>query len=104
MLLDIIVFFLFLAALFFFSVGSIAMVKLTDPYNRLHAAALGDTFGIGLTLLGLILLAPTHLLRIKLLVIGIIFWVINPTMSHSIAKVALLHGNRPYFKSKTKRR
>ncbi|NLM24757.1 MAG: cation:proton antiporter [Firmicutes bacterium] len=104
MIINVVVFILFLVAFIFFSIGSFNLIRMPDPYNKLHAAALGDTLGFGLTLLGLILLASDHLLRIKLLAIGAIFWTINPTMSHIIAKVALLHGNRPYFKPKAKGR
>lgn len=104
LVLNSIVFLLFICALFFFSVGSLGLIKLPDAYNRLHAAALGDTLGFGLTLLGLLLIASSSLLRIKLIGLGIIFWIINPTMGHAVAKVALLRGSQPYFKSKAKRR
>ena len=64
-------------------------------YTRLHAVGMGDTLGVGLLGLGLMLLSPNWLLRLKLGAILLLFWLINPTMSHLVAKAGLIHGVKP---------
>ncbi|MGI6131840.1 MAG: monovalent cation/H(+) antiporter subunit G [Bacillota bacterium] len=78
-----------------FAVGTLGLFRLPDPYTRLHGVGMGDTLGVGLAGLGLLLLSPTWALRIKLLVILLLFWTINPTMTHLVAKAGLIHGVRP---------
>ena len=78
-----------------FSIGTFGLYKLPDPYTRMHAVGMGDTLGVGLIGLGLILISPGWLLRIKLVVILALFWTINPTMTHLNAKAGLLHGIKP---------
>ena len=56
---------------------------------------MGDTLGVGLAGLALLLLSPTWALRVKLLVILMLFWTINPTMTHLVAKAGLIHGVSP---------
>lgn len=94
----------FSLAFIVFSIVSISLLKLPDLYTRIHAIGLGDTLGIGLVILGLMWSAPSWNICVKLLVIVIIFWLINPTISHLTAKVALLHGNCPYSKELIQRR
>ena len=61
----------------------------------MHAAGIGDTLGIGLLGLGAILLGPSWILRLKILIILFLFWIVNPTMTHLIAKAALIEGTQP---------
>lgn len=86
---------IFALALLFFAVGTWGLLKLPDVYTRLHATAIGDTIGIGLAMVGFLIIAPSAMIRMKLLLIAVLFWIINPTISHFIGKVALLHGTRP---------
>lgn len=78
-----------------FCLGTLGLYRFPDPYTRMHAVAIGDTLGVGLVGVGLLLLSPDWLLRIKLLVILFLFWLINPTMSHLVAKAGLIHGTEP---------
>ncbi|NMB39104.1 MAG: monovalent cation/H(+) antiporter subunit G [Firmicutes bacterium] len=87
-----------------FLIGSISLLRLPDVYTRLHATALGDTLGIGLVALALMFSTSSVSIRLKLLLILVIFWLINPTISHLTAKVALLHGTCPYNKELIQRR
>ena len=70
-------------------------VRFPDSYTRMHAVGMGDTLGVGLLALGLFLLCPSWTLRIKLMVILFLFWILNPTMTHLIAKAGLIHRVRP---------
>lgn len=78
-----------------FALGTLGLFRFPDPYTRLHGVGMGDTLGVGMAGLGLFLLSPTWALRLKLLVILLLFWTINPTMTHLVAKAGLLHGVYP---------
>lgn len=85
----------FVGSLLVFGLGTLGLFKFPDPYTRMHAVGMGDTLGVGLAGLGLFLLCPSWILKIKVVVILLLFWVINPTMTHLIAKVGLIHGIQP---------
>lgn len=87
--------FCFAAAFLAFGLGTLGLFRFPDPYTRMHAIAIGDTLGMGLIGIGLLLLSPTWILRLKLIVILSLFWLINPTMSHLVAKAGLIHGTEP---------
>lgn len=55
--------------------------------NRMHMAATTDTFGILLTLLGLIIWKGFDLEALKLVVIIAFFWISGPVSSHLIARM-----------------
>ncbi len=85
----------FAGSFFAFALGTLGLFRLPDPYTRLHGVGMGDTLGVGLAGLGLLLLSPTWALRIKLLIVLLFFWTINPTMTHLVAKAGLIHGVHP---------
>lgn len=78
-----------------FGLGTLGLFKFPDPYTRMHAVGIGDTLGVGLMGIGLLLISPSWILRIKLIFVLIFFWIINPTMTHLIAKAAVMHGTKP---------
>ena len=84
----------FILSILAYSLGTFGLFKFPDPYTRMHAVGIGDTLGAGLIGLGLFLLSPSWIIRIKLIVIFILFWTINPTMTHLVAKAGLLHGTK----------
>ncbi len=93
----------FVGSLMAFSLGTLGLFRLPDSYTRMHAVAIGDTLGVGLIGIGLLLLSPTWILRIKLIIILLLFWLINPTMTHLIAKAAVIHGTRPTKNTKMRK-
>lgn len=58
--------------------------------NRIHAAALGDTLGLGSIVVGLMILGTDIFVVAKLLLIILFFWLSGPIATHSIAKVEIL--------------
>ncbi|NLI61615.1 MAG: monovalent cation/H(+) antiporter subunit G [Clostridiales bacterium] len=78
-----------------FGLGTLGLFRFPDPYNRMHAVGIGDTIGVALIGIGLLLLSPSWILRIKLIVILLLFWIINPAMTHMVAKAGLIHGIEP---------
>lgn len=85
----------FIGAFLAFAFGTLGLFKFPDPYTRMHAVGVGDTLGVGLIGIGLLLVSPTWILRFKLIFILVLFWIINPTMSHLIAKAAVMCGINP---------
>jgi len=85
----------FIGSLFAFALGTLGLFRFPDPYTRMHGVSIGDTLGVGFMGIGLLLLSPNWILRIKLIVILVLFWIINPTMTHLISKAALIHGTQP---------
>lgn len=58
--------------------------------NRMHAAALGDTMGIFLVVLGLLILGQDIFHMAKYVLVILFFWLSGPIATHMIAKVELL--------------
>lgn len=58
--------------------------------NRMHAAALGDTMGLFLVTLGLLIMGLDVFHRLKFVLIILFFWVSSPIATHMIAKVEVL--------------
>lgn len=89
-----------LAGMLLFVVEIISVYKLDYVLNRMHAAATGDTFGIGLSLIGLMILNGFNLTSLKLLLILAFLWCSSPVSSHLIAKleVATHEGKDKYEK------
>ena len=85
----------FIGSFFAFGLGTLGLFRFPDPYTRMHGVGIVDTLGVGFMAIGLFLLSPSWLLRIKLLAIFLLFWVINPTMTHLIAKASVIHGIKP---------
>ena len=90
----------FIGAFISFALGTLGLYKLPDPYTRMHGMGFGDTLGVGFVGLGLLLLSPNWILRVKIMVCIFLFWVINPTMTHLIAKSGLIHGTKPTEETK----
>lgn len=53
--------------------------------NRLHAAAMGDSLGILLIALGVMICFGFSFTTLKILCVVLLFWVASPTCSHLLA-------------------
>ena len=73
-----------------FCCSILGVYRLTYVLNRMHAAALGDTLGLFLVVLGLLILGKDMFHMLKYALIVIFFWVSSPIATHMIAKVELL--------------
>lgn len=58
--------------------------------NRMHAAALGDTMGIFLMMLGLAVANGWNVLSLKLVLLAILFWIASPVAGHLIGRLELV--------------
>ena len=84
-------FLLGLTCLFFgltiFMIEMIGVFRLKYVLNRMHAAAIGDTFGIGVSLLGLMILSGFNFTTLKISLIIVFFWLASPVSSHLISRL-----------------
>ena len=55
--------------------------------NRMHTAATSDTFGLLLSMIGLIIWKGFGFEALKMLVIILFFWISGPVSSHLIARM-----------------
>lgn len=72
--------------------------------GRMHAAGLGDTMGLALILLGIIILKGTWLLGLKLIVILVLLWLTSPVASHMIMKMEIENGSPAGIKASAKKK
>lgn len=84
----------FLAGAFFLLIGlgifvieMIGVFRFRYVLNRMHAAAMGDTLGIGSCMVGLIIICGWSFTSLKLLLIILFLWLSSPTSSHLIARL-----------------
>ena len=76
-----------LAGLGVFTVQVFGVFKFDYVLNRMHAAAMGDTLGIGISLVGLIILSGWNFASLKMALIIIFLWNASPVSSHLIARL-----------------
>lgn len=55
--------------------------------NRMHAAAMGDTLGIGASLAGLMILSGFRFVTLKLALVLVFLWCASPVSSHLISRL-----------------
>lgn len=55
--------------------------------NRMHLAAIGDTFGIGISLLGLMIMSGWNFTTLKMGLVIIFLWCASPVSSHLISRL-----------------
>lgn len=55
--------------------------------NRMHLAATGDTLGIGLSLVGLMIMSGFHFTTVKMFLVVTFLWLSSPVSSHLIARL-----------------
>lgn len=78
---------LLLIGLLIFLIEMIGVFRFKYVLNRMHAAAMGDTLGIGCCLLGLIVMKGFSFTSLKLLLVIIFLWFSSPVSSHLIARL-----------------
>ena len=81
---------LMLLGLIFEISAVIGVFRFRYVLNRMHAAAMGDTMGIFLMLLGLAVANGINMLSLKLLVLVLLFWMASPVASHLIGRLELV--------------
>ncbi len=86
---------LLLLGLISFVIEIIGVFKFKYVMNRMHAAAIGDTMGIGCSILGLIVISGFNFTSLKLLITVVFLWFSSPVSSHLIARLETTTDEEP---------
>ncbi len=86
---------LLIAGLGIFAIEIFGVFRFQYVLNRMHAAAMGDTLGIGFSLAGLIVMNGLNFTSLKLLLVIIFLWFSSPTSSHLIARLEVTTDEQP---------
>lgn len=62
--------------------------------NRMHAAAMGDTLGISISLVGLMIFSGFNFTTLKMMLIVVFLWLASPVSSHLIARLEVSSGTK----------
>ena len=81
---------LLLAGLATFLLQIFGVYKFRYVLNRMHAAAMGDTLGIGASLTGLIFLCGFNFTSLKMALIIVFLWLASPVSSHLISRLEVV--------------
>ena len=83
------------ASLVLYAIQFIGVFRFKTVLNRMHAAALGDTLGISLALIGAMVLYGFSFATLKILLILIFLWFTSPVASHMLTKLVVLSEEDP---------
>jgi multicomponent Na+:H+ antiporter subunit G len=86
--------------LFFLTVAAIGVIRLPDVFSRSHALGITDTLGTFFVLTGVAFYQGLSLADVKIFLILIAIWHLNPVISHAILRAALRNGVTPWSKEK----
>ena len=86
--------------LFFLTVAAIGVIRLPDVYSRSHALSITDTLGAFFVLTGVAFYQGLTLANMKIFLILLAIWHLNPVISHVVLRAALRNGVRPWVKEK----
>lgn len=76
-----------LIGVLFFIVEIFGVFHFKYVLNRMHAAAMGDTLGITMSLVGLMILSGMNFTTLKMALVIIFLWCASPVSSHLIARL-----------------
>ncbi|MCR5256235.1 MAG: monovalent cation/H(+) antiporter subunit G [Acetatifactor sp.] len=78
---------LLLCGLAVFILEVIGVFKFKYVLNRMHAAAMGDTLGIGFSIIGLLVIGGINITSLKLVATLVFLWFSSPAASHLVARL-----------------
>lgn len=81
---------LLLIGLSIFMLQIFGVYKFKYVLDRMHAAAMGDTLGIGVSMTGLILLSGFNYTSLKMALIIVFLWLASPVSSHLISRLEVV--------------
>lgn len=86
---------LLLLGILTFVVQVFGVYKFKYVLNRMQAAAMGDTLGIGFSLIGLMILSGWNFTTLKLGLVVVFLWCSSPVSSHLISRLEA--GTNPHL-------
>lgn len=76
-----------LTGLIIFAIEVYGTFRFRYVLNRMHTAAIGDTFGIGVSMLGLMIWSGLQFTTLKMALVVMFLWFASPVSSHLIARL-----------------
>ena len=86
------------AGLFFLIVAAIGVIRLPDVFSRSHAVSLTDSLGAFLILVGIACHEGLSKNSLKILVVLVLLYLLNPVIAHATIRAALRSGLKPWEK------
>lgn len=83
-----------LCGLAFFVIEIYGIYRFHYVLNRMHAAAMGDTMGISISIIGLMIFTGFSFVTLKLALIILFLWFASPVSSHLIARLEVTTNER----------
>ena len=80
---------LVLAGLVFCCISVYGIFRFEYAANRMHAAAIADTMGISLCMIGLAISAPDFFSAFKILLVVVFWWLSAPVASHMLCRLEI---------------
>ena len=78
-----------LVGLVFCCIGVFGLFKFKYAGNRMHAAAVVDTMGISMCMLGFAISAPDLFSGLKILLVIVFWWLSSPVASHLLCRLEI---------------
>jgi multicomponent Na+:H+ antiporter subunit G len=82
------------SGLFFLVVGSIGMLRLPNVFVRAHALSLTDSLGAILVLAGLAVYQGFNMNFLKITIVLVLVFLLNPVIAHATIRAAHRSGHR----------
>ena len=92
---------LIVIGLLFLVVGAIGMLRLPDVFTRAHALSLTDSLGAVFVLAGLAIYEGFTINFLRIIVVLLLIYLMNPVISHATLRAAYRSGLRPPSQKKT---
>ncbi len=86
---------LMVIGVFFLFVAAIGVLRLPDVFTRSHAVSLTDSLGAFFLLVGLAVYQGFSTNSIKILVVLVLLYLLNPVIAHATVRAALRTGLKP---------
>ena len=87
---------LILVGLFFLLVAAIGVLRLPDVFTRSHAVSLTDSLGALFLLGGLALYQGFSANLVKILIVLVLLYLLNPVIAHATVRAAFRSGLKPW--------
>ena len=78
-----------LLGLVFCCIGVFGLFRFKYAANRMHAAAIVDTLGISLCMIGFAISAPDLFSGLKILLVVVFWWLSSPVASHLLCRLEI---------------
>ena len=80
---------LVILGLVFCAIGVFGLFRFKYAANRMHAAAVVDTLGISLCMIGFAVSAPDLFSGLKILLVVVFWWLSSPVASHLLCRLEI---------------